>query len=832
MIKDYFMYYLKRLSGARLDAFCTYWNSGPVPDGLRRAKAPRIGDDADYRKGYYRRYDLSDGWSLYDHRYDGLVQLCDGEEIVRLKGSSRQIMGLLLNLVRTEDALRAVPQRDYGLVLSGGGAKGAFEIGVWRWLEKAGLMEKITGISGTSVGALNSVLFSCVSLEEAEEIWRSIRQEDLLHFDLETLQRIAESLARTMIAAQIRGMSPALVLKDLLPLAGAAVFTQDKLSEIADRVLKRRFKADRVVFSCLARQSLQDQAEPPAQGVLASFHNADYYCLNGRRDTEIRKIILASAAIPGIYDPVEINRFAYRDGGCRDNTPYTPLVEAGFQKIIVVHLTGKRAEDPAIEMVRNSVLFHVYPTQKADSVAQTLRISEETTENWISNGEQAAGAQLGRFLRKGELVLPDHAEDYTGKERNVEKFDFEHFDYEEAFSTIQSEVKKPNILICGATGVGKSTMIRDLFQMSDLEGPEIGNLGRSKTTGIHVYSPEGATVALYDSQGYNIGSDEKQYMKDVLGVIDKKRSESPEDMAGHIHEVWYCVSAANNRFFEADEKMLREIRRKYKIPAMVVLTKVDCVDEEAIASMKEAVREKIPEIEIFSYASDERTQGWDEDLKRRFVQADGIMNWALLNLDESLRAGLIPAMKKALAVKRKYIAGKVIPRYAGFAAAAVIATSFVNVPFTDSVPLMALQVTMAAEIIQKYGIRAEVKQLAANLVGTSAVSVIGRTLAGNIIKVIPLAGNLLNATVNTSVAASVTAALGFAITLVCEQYLAMCIDNNGAENLPFVQFLTPERLAEAMKYVNGHSGEFDMQSIVKEAVAAAASQDGKDSRNE
>ena len=90
--------------------------------------------------------------------------------------------------------------------------------------------------------------------------------------------------------------------------------------------------------------------------------------------------------------------------------------------------------------------------------------------------------------------------------------------------------------------------------MSEAEGPEIGKQGRSKTVGIHAYSPEGASITLYDSQGYNIGADENKFMKDVLGVIEKKVRENPEDMSSHIHEVWYCVAAVNNRFFEADER--------------------------------------------------------------------------------------------------------------------------------------------------------------------------------------------------------------------------------------------------------------------------------------
>lgn len=45
-----------------------------------------------------------------------------------------------------------------GLVLSGGGGKGSYEIGVWRYLKEIGLDKKISVISGTSVGGLNAAL--------------------------------------------------------------------------------------------------------------------------------------------------------------------------------------------------------------------------------------------------------------------------------------------------------------------------------------------------------------------------------------------------------------------------------------------------------------------------------------------------------------------------------------------------------------------------------------------------------------------------------------------------------------------------------------------------
>ena len=830
---------LKKLSGAQLEDFCRYWNSGPFRDGNEpKRRGRRFDSDTDFRRGYYSPFLLSDGWLLFDHKYDEQILLCDEDGIIRLKGNKKEIVGLLLNIVLTEQMLEIVHDREYGLVLSGGGAKGAFEIGVWRWLQRTGLDKKITGISGTSVGALNSILFSCTSLEEAERIWRSVRQEDLTRVNKETLKRVAEIFLQALTGAAIGSISAPLLMQDMMPMTGESFFTQEKLSEIVDEVLKSRFPRDRVVFSCLARQSLQQQKEPPAENALQALHNADYYCLNNRNVKEISKIVLASSALPLVYEPVRIHHFEYRDGGCRDNTPCTPLIRSGFRKLIVVHLSERGRTDPTVETVGDTVLFHVYPTLRVKHLIDTMLITEESTEEWINNGEQAATSQLGKYFRDGGLELhatarqddrleqpaadrqddglelPAPARQLEVKETDMDKFDFENFNYDDAFRIVQSEVSKPNILICGVTGIGKSTLIRDIFAMSEAEGPEIGNQGRARTTGVHPYSPAGATMTLYDSQGYEIGTDEHKYMKEVLKVIDDKISAHPDEMQEHIHEVWYCVSAANNRFFEADEKMIRKIRQKYKIPVMVILTKVDCVDEDGIIYLKKAILEKIPDISIFTYACDEKTADWDEETRKKYVQKDEIIEWALEHLDQSLRAGFIPAVKKSLEVKRNYIARKVIPKYAGLAWATVAATSIISVPFTDSVPLMALQVKMSYEIIKGYGIRTEGQQIAANLVGTSAVSVFGRSLASSLIRVIPVAGGIVNATVNTTVAASVTAVLGFAIALVCEQYLAACVDNNGVENLPFGQFMDSGRLKEAIQYVTENKKNYNIQGIL------------------
>ncbi|MDM8126719.1 patatin-like phospholipase family protein [Mediterraneibacter glycyrrhizinilyticus] len=67
-----------------------------------------------------------------------------------------------------------------GLVFAGGGGKGAYEIGVWKYLHEIGLDQYVRSVSGTSVGALNAALFVGSSYEIAEDLWLNIEPEKIL----------------------------------------------------------------------------------------------------------------------------------------------------------------------------------------------------------------------------------------------------------------------------------------------------------------------------------------------------------------------------------------------------------------------------------------------------------------------------------------------------------------------------------------------------------------------------------------------------------------------------------------------------------------------------
>ena len=256
-----------------------------------------------------------------------------------------------------------------------------------------------------------------------------------------------------------------------------------------------------------------------------------------------------------------------------------------------------------------------------------------------------------------------------------------------------------------------------------------------------------------------------------------------------------------------------------KVPVAVIITKVDMLDEEELNQVIESVHNVINDIPVFTYSTNNFIHH-DNPNYEKYVQKSELIDWALKNLDESLQSGFIPALKAGLKEKRNYVFTHTIPLYTGLAAGAVLSMAIVNVPFADSVPLMGLQVKMSMDIIKKFGIENDIKRTIGDILGANVISYIGKTLASQILSVIPVVGNVVKGTVNVSVAATITAILGVSISIICEQYLKACIDNEGSDGvLDFSDFITQERLKEVMDDVTNNKEKHKIPQIIKNGLS-------------
>jgi uncharacterized protein (DUF697 family)/GTP-binding protein EngB required for normal cell division len=339
--------------------------------------------------------------------------------------------------------------------------------------------------------------------------------------------------------------------------------------------------------------------------------------------------------------------------------------------------------------------------------------------------------------------------------------------FEGAYEKFREDVKRPNILLLGQTGVGKSSLINTIFgknlaQISDVK-PE--------TKGFHEYSDPNIDVNIIDSEGYELGETEK-FKSSLTEYINSNFSTSDRQ----VHITWYCISISGDRVLPYDLDNLQYILNERKIPVCVVFTQCDLDDPEGtkFKILSKVVTNRFGnKIPCFQTSS-------DESLKSE-LDLDKLVRWSLDNLsDENLKLGFIMSQKIELSLKDE----KVKSRIAWYAAgASVIGAS--PIPFSDAIALTTLQATMASDIFSIYGINNTISSILRNIIGGRVVSYLGKFLAGTILKFIPGVGSLAGGIINATVAATITRALGYALSKLARKTAEGVLDGNftGLENI-------------------------------------------------
>lgn len=272
-----------------------------------------------------------------------------------------------------------------GLVLSGGGGKGAYQFGVWKALTEYGIGENIAAISGTSVGGLNAVLFMQGSLKICEEVWTSISHDRVLTFD-----RL--SLAKAVTVPFQAGINiPRNLLLNLLA-SSNGIFTREGLIDIINEYIDLSLVADSYVKLYVTCCEIMEN-------ITASL-NPTYFQLNNQSCNRIKKILLATSALPVIFKPEIIDDKKYYDGGIVDNVPVKPLYEYGCDVILVVYLdrksTVKHSDFP------NCTILEIRPVEDTGGLFNgMLDFSAEGAERRIRQGYTDAGKLIEALYGKG-----------------------------------------------------------------------------------------------------------------------------------------------------------------------------------------------------------------------------------------------------------------------------------------------------------------------------------------------------------------------------------------------------------------------------------------------
>lgn len=220
------------------------------------------------------------------------------------------------------------PSLEYGVVLEGGGARGAYQIGALKAVTEAGI--RIGAVAGASVGALNGAFLCMGDLKAAEELWGNLAYSQILNVEDEAIRAIKTLGLKASTVPQLMAEARKVVSGrglDITPF-------KELLEKYVDEEKIRSSPCDLYVTSL----SVTDRRE-----VVFDVKQAP--------PGTIKDVLLASAYFPAFKNE-KLGGKTYLDGGMVNNVPVDVLAERGYKNLIVIRIYGigvdteRRAELP------------------------------------------------------------------------------------------------------------------------------------------------------------------------------------------------------------------------------------------------------------------------------------------------------------------------------------------------------------------------------------------------------------------------------------------------------------------------------------------------------
>lgn len=327
--------------------------------------------------------------------------------------------------------------RDIGLVLSGGGAKGAYEVGAWQAICEAGLDKRICAMSGTSVGSINSVLFASVMNPKlCERFWLEVvphickpneklelgatlskpRGEDIAAIKTRLMEEKAKKLGLKVsdlsvadeeeaLSMAVREWKECVALRGMDLVAGSiSAFgsTNDVLRGFADGEIFRHLLSERIPGKW-ALDNVCVYATALKKGV---WHK-EVFRLDHQPKERVLDVLLASSSIPLFFDSQRVDGGLYVDGGWErkggDNVPIDPILEnhPEVKTIIVVYLAdAEHLYAPQRDRVRKAAeqknvrLVEIIPSSDTGGYQGVFNTSSYRAKRLIDCGREDAQLAL------------------------------------------------------------------------------------------------------------------------------------------------------------------------------------------------------------------------------------------------------------------------------------------------------------------------------------------------------------------------------------------------------------------------------------------------------
>ncbi len=275
------------------------------------------------------------------------------------------------------------------LILSGGGARAAYQVGVLKALAEilpVGACNPFPIICGTSAGAINAVTLAAhegcfqAAVAELEEVWGNLEPHDVYRYGwwemTKGLGRFAQSLFNQGV-----GVHRPIALLDNAPLRELIKRTV-KFKQI-DRAIAR---GDIEAVSVTAMGYTSGQSVCFFQGKLEmeSWHR---HRRIGRRTLLNADHLMASSAIPTLFPATKIEHEYFGDGALRQLSPISPALHLGADRVFIIGVSnnpGRQAQH-RVRPSRHSpsmaqIIGHMFTSAFVDSLESDIERLERINE--------------------------------------------------------------------------------------------------------------------------------------------------------------------------------------------------------------------------------------------------------------------------------------------------------------------------------------------------------------------------------------------------------------------------------------------------------------------
>jgi NTE family protein len=235
-----------------------------------------------------------------------------------------------------------------GLVLAGGGAKGAYQVGALTYLAELGLQPHI--IAGTSIGALNgAVLASYPSLKQGvnhlNQLWDYLAQAPIIRPNTTTVIKGMSYLTQSLVPTFNQWIIDALQMMDFIT-DHNAIFDPTPIEELLEQTINLKSLQQGIelwvtVFPSLKIPGIRYDLLMAGIDLLRAKTGtqAHWLCAQNCENNEIlHNLLLSSAAIPLAFPQREVDGVHYVDGALADNVPLKALTIKGCTHAIIIHL--------------------------------------------------------------------------------------------------------------------------------------------------------------------------------------------------------------------------------------------------------------------------------------------------------------------------------------------------------------------------------------------------------------------------------------------------------------------------------------------------------------